>query len=114
MTQRERPPRRVIICSPWRGDTERHARYLDACLRDSYARGESPYASHAIGPRVLDDADPEQRRQGSAAGLAWIEYADALALYVDLGVSEGMGAEIQEALDTQTPIEERTIPGWEE
>lgn len=106
--------RRVIICSPYRGNTERHSRYLDACLRDSYARGESPYASHALGPRALDDADPEQRSQGIAAGLAWIEMAHALALYVDLGMSDGMQAEVREALVTQTPIEYRTIPGWEE
>src|SRR5690606_2783814 len=47
------PMRRVVICSPWRGDTALHSRYLDACLRDSYARGEAPFAPHAIGPRVL-------------------------------------------------------------
>lgn len=103
--------RRVIICSPYRGDVARNNRYLDACLRDSYARGESPYASHALGPRVLEEDIPEDRERGLRAGLAWIERADALAVYCDLGGSQGMQREIDAAYDLGIPIEHRRLGG---
>lgn len=106
--------RRVVICSPWRGDTEKHSRYLDACLRDSYARGEAPIAPHAIGPRVLDEDDPAQRQQGIAAGLAWMAVADALIVCVDLGVSPGMKAEIKSAQECGVEIRIRWLDEWKE
>ena len=61
----------VVIESPYAGDVERNLRYLDACIRDCIGRGESPYASHKILTTALDDNDPEQRKLGIAAGLAW-------------------------------------------
>lgn len=106
--------RRVVICSPWRGDTALHARYLDACLRDSYARGEAPIAAHAIGPRVLDDDDVVERMKGMRAGRAWIAAADAVAVYIDLGSSEGMRDEICYAASRRVPVEYRRLGGeWE-
>jgi len=103
--------RRVVICSPWRGDTALHARYLDACLADSYRRGEAPIAAHAIGPRVLREEIEEERARGIQAGLAWIRCADALVVYVDLGISEGMVREAEEARAHGIPIEERSLGG---
>lgn len=106
--------RRVVIASPWRGDTELHLEYLKAALRDCYQRGESPIASHAIGPLALDDEDPVQREQGIEGGLAWIEVADVLAVYCDLGSSLGQDAEIEHARLVGVAIEYREIEGWEE
>jgi len=103
--------RRVVICSPWRGNTELHSRYLDACLRDSFARGEAPIAAHAIGPRVLDDDDPVQRLRGMLAGRAWIAAADAVAVYIDLGSTDGMRDEIRYAEIKRVPVEYRRIGG---
>lgn len=106
--------RRVIICSPYRGDVARNNRYLDACLADSYARGEAPIAAHAIGPRVLDDDDPVQRLRGMLAGRAWIAAADAIAVYIDLGSSKGMRDEIRFAATRRVPVEYRRLGGeWE-
>lgn len=86
------PPamRRVVIESPYAGDVERHLRYLRACLLDCLDRGEAPIASHGLLPQVLDDADPDQRARGIAAGLTWHAVADVVACYVDLGWSAGM------------------------
>jgi len=84
--------RLVVIESPFAGDVERNTRYARACLLDCYQRGEAPIASHLLGPQVLDDNDPEQRRMGIEAGLAWAECADASAFYIDLGWSNGMKA----------------------
>ena len=39
---------RVVIESPYAGDVKRNRAYLKACLRDSLARGEFPFASHAV------------------------------------------------------------------
>lgn len=84
--------RRVIIESPYAGDVERNLRYLRACLADSLARGEAPFASHAIytHPGVLDDTKPEERRKGIEAGYVWWNSADAVVFYEDLGWSHGM------------------------
>lgn len=87
--------RLVCILSPFSGDRLLNDRYLHACLRDSFARGEAPYASHAIGPLVLDDNDPAQRKAGCAAGIAWMLRAERVAVYADLGLSRGMRAELE-------------------
>jgi len=103
--------RRVVICSPWRGNTELHSRYLDACLRDSFARGEAPIAAHAIGPRVLRDDVPDEREIGIGAGLAWIHAADAVVVYSDLGISAGMQREIAHAEWVGVHVEYRQLGG---
>lgn len=102
----------VVIESPFAGDRERNARYLRACLLDSLRLGESPFASHAIYPLVLDDDKPEDRALGIAAGLAWGAKADLVAVYGDLGCSRGMAFGIEAATARGTPIEHRLVPGW--
>lgn len=82
----------VIIESPYAGDVERNLRYLRECLRDSVARGESPYASHRMLTDALDDTIPTEREAGIKAGLAWAGVADEIVFYVDLGWSGGMKA----------------------
>ncbi len=110
--------RRVVVESPFAGDLERNAAYLDACLADCVRRDESPYASHGLltRPGVLDDADPEQRAAGIAAGLAWHAVADAVVVYTDLGVSRGMQQAVDNALNLRIPLEVRSLgaewPGW--
>lgn len=107
--------RRVIIESPYAGDVERHTAYARACLRDSLSRGEAPLASHLLYTQVLDDADPDERAQGIAAGLAWYVSADLCAIYADLGVSSGMGAGEDAARAAGVPVEVRCIGfGWED
>lgn len=86
--------RLVIIESPFRSRTaaeqERNILYLDACIRDSILRGESPYASHKIIPGALNDADEEERNLGIRCGYEWWRAASLVAFYTDLGWSEGM------------------------
>jgi hypothetical protein len=82
----------VIIESPYAGDIERNVAYARACLRDSLLRGEAPIASHLLytQPGVLDDNDPDERKRGIDAGLAWRIKADKHVFYTDLGMSPGM------------------------
>ena len=58
----------VVVESPWAGldagDKAKH--YLRQCLRDSIARGEIPWASHAMfaWTEALYEGDEEQRAEG--------------------------------------------------
>jgi hypothetical protein len=110
------PCRPVVIESPLAGNVELHQRYLDACIRDCIERGETPYASHRMLVGPLDDLDAAQRMTGMLAGF---HMAEALAqlgaprvVYVDCGVSGGMGLGIQHAERIGQRVERRTVPGW--
>jgi hypothetical protein len=112
-------PKLVIIESPFGSDDpavlEENKRYCDACLRDSLNRGESPFASHRVYTRVLDDNVPEQRRKAMEAGFAWMrKAADLVTVYVDRGISEGMMKGIERASGVGKRIEFRKVVGWEE
>jgi len=82
----------VIIESPYAGDVEANLAYLDRCILDCLARGQTPYASHKMLTTALDDNDPDQRKQGIDAGLAMRRHFPLRAFYVDRGWSRGMEA----------------------
>lgn len=105
--------RRVVIESPYAGatpeDVQAHEQYALAAVLDCLARGESPYASHLLLTRVLDDGDPGERKRGIEAGLAWYAGSDACVVYADLGVSDGMRQGIEAAKSAGVPVEHRTM-----
>jgi hypothetical protein len=102
----------VYLESPFAGPRRRNAAYLRACMLDSLARGEAPYASHALYTQFLDDDVPAEREMGMDAGFAWGAKADLTAVYVDLGISGGMRLGIARAESDGRPHEMRTVPGW--
>jgi len=90
-------PKTVCVESPFRNPLpevpligELYRDYLHDCLRDSLSRGEAPFAGHAFLPAVLNDDDPDERRQGIDCHLAWLKAAEDVAVYVDFGISGGM------------------------
>jgi hypothetical protein len=104
-TGKEKDMKLVVIESPYgknpdgsvasKETIERNTRYVRACIHDCVVnRRESPYASHAllVLPGVLDDAIPEERKLGMAAGLAWQVVCDDVVMYCDLGITPGMEA----------------------
>lgn len=100
----------VVIESPYAGDVEKNLKYARRCMKDSLARGEAPYASHLLFTNgVLDDLDPEERKAGIEAGLAWGAKADLVAVYVDRGISTGMHLGIREHVRRSVPIELRGL-----
>jgi hypothetical protein len=123
----------VILESPYAGDMERNVRYARACLLDSLQRGEAPIAPHLLYPQVLDDKDPDQRKLGIEAGLAWSkasliregkilfdEAGDAKiadhsmpVFYTDLGWSPGMLAAL-ELYDREGRTHEERRIEWDE
>ncbi len=101
----------VIIESPFAGAVPRNLAYLRACMADSLARGEAPYASHGLYTQegVLDDTIPAERAKGMAAGFAWNGRADATVVYQDFGISSGMAAGIEDARKAGRFIEYRRL-----
>lgn len=106
--------RRVIIESPYAGDTEENIRYGRAVMRDSLLRGEAPYASHLLYTQhgVLRDELPEERAHGIEAGFAWREVAEATVVYIDLGISKGMQYGIADSENHDIPVEYRSLEAW--
>ena len=88
---------------------EQNLLYLRDCLRDSWNRGELPFASHAFFPLFLRESDEEDRIAGIEAGYQFWNmmpqdsYGNnlaghtlpSIAFYLDHGMSPGM----QRALD---------------
>jgi len=103
--------RRVIVESPYAGNLQQNTKYARACLADCLARDESPFASHLLytQPGVLRDKEPAERELGIKAGFAWGAVANAVVVYTDRGVSEGMRLGIQRAQFRGQIIEYRTL-----
>lgn len=103
--------RRVVLESPFAGDVEVNIAYARRCIRDSLLRGESPIASHLLytQPNILRDDDPIERAHGINAGHAWMYACDAVVVYTDRGISEGMKAGIRTAETHKIIVEYRTI-----
>lgn len=104
----------VVVESPYGGTVVERARnraYLAACLADCYARGESPFCSHAIGPLALNDQDGIERRKGIDAGFAWSALGHLRAFYTDLGMSRGMNDALVHAAEINQPITYRALGG---
>ena len=87
---------RVVVESPYAGrdvdELDRNIRYARRAVRDCVLRKEAPIASHLLLTQegILRDAVGDERRLGIAAGLAWVEVADRMVLYVDYNISPGM------------------------
>ena len=103
--------RRVILESPYAGQTAIHSEYALKCARDSLSRDESPIASHILFAiaGVLDDSRPEQRTLGIEAGHAWISVAEAMVVYCDKGISDGMRKAMNIATMLGITIEKRSL-----
>ncbi len=113
--------KRVVIESPYAGAgttpeeiaaaTELNLQYLRVCLRDSFLRGEAPFASHGLytQPGVLDDTISTERTLGIDAGFAWRECAELTVVYSDLGITRGMQFGIADAAAKGRPVVYRTL-----
>ncbi len=107
----------LVVCveSPLRGDIARNTLYADACMLDCLQRGEAPFLGHLLYPRVLNDADLADREQGIKAHCAWLRRSQLLAVYMDLGVSDGMQQAVALAHELKLPVIERSLGyGWME
>ena len=101
--------KRVIIESPYAGDVQTNIKYAQLCLKDSLQRGEAPFASHLLYTQVLDDTVKKERQLGISAGFKWFVKANLVAVYADLGISDGMNQGIDLATRLRIPIEYRKL-----
>ncbi len=103
--------RRVVLESPFAGDVEGNLAYARECIRDCLMRGEAPFASHLLYTQdgVLDDTIKEERIYGINAGHAWMHGAQAVVVYTDRGISEGMRQGIASATVNKVPVEYRSL-----
>lgn len=101
----------AIIESPYAGDIDANVEYARACVRDSLERGEAPICSHLLftQPGILRDEVPDERKLGIAVGHAWYQHADVCAVYIDLGISNGMLAGIEWANRYNVKVEHRRL-----
>lgn len=106
---------RVILESPFGADPAKFIPYGRACLAHSLSLGEFPLAGHLLytQPGVLNDARPAEREQGIEAGFAWYEAAEAVVVYRDFGISNGMQRGILYAESLGLPIHYRSLRGVE-
>ncbi len=106
-------PRLTIIESPYYSRTAkglmRNQRYLHACIKDSIARGEVPFAAHGFFTHYLNDRDPGSRATGFRLGRSFYFAAATCALYCDLGTSPGMLEGYTFASRLGLSLEERLI-----
>jgi len=89
----------------------RNKKFTLACMRDSFMRGEAPYASHVIYAQthILDDFIAHERAIGMHAGFLWGDLGELTIVYVDLGISTGMQMGIDHAIKMGRPVEYRTL-----
>ncbi len=101
---------RVIVESPFAGGFS-NVKYSRECIRDCLDRGESPFASHLLYTQkgVLDDSIPDERRKGIEAANGWLEVADYVVVYMDLGVTRGMLIGVTKAAKSNKPIHLRWL-----
>lgn len=109
----------VIIEAPFSQDPVAMADYLRECIKDTLKRGES--AINSVATYALTgalDVNPEERRAGIEAGLAWYSFSSSYnsitcVVYTDHGISEGMQEGIARASEHQIKIVFRKLVDFE-
>ena len=101
---------RVIVESPFAGGFA-NVKYGRECVKDCINRGESPFAAHLLYTQkgLLDDRLPDERRKGIDAAYGWLEVADYVVVYMDLGITPGMVVGIVRAARMGKPIKLRWL-----
>ena len=102
--------RKVVIVAPM-GPA---GGYLRDAVHDSVVRGEAPYIAHTVALSAMDVANPANLRYVMAAVGVWMQDAEAMVVYSDLGVAE---SETRLMIDFAErfllPIEERSMSEWQ-
>lgn len=99
--------KKIYICAPWRGKTETERMENKARTvkywRRLYDLGYHPIAPQLLYGWLLNDDDPQERRDGLDAGLEDLQRCDEIWVFGDQ-ITEGMRGEIREAVDRGIPI----------
>lgn len=105
--------RLVVIECPWNPEDTSAAnnqnRYADYCVQDSLRNGESPYLGYPQLNKILNSRISYERDIAFLSHVSWIPVADALAVYIDHGITPSMQMSINVARVKHKRIEYRTI-----
>ena len=108
-------PRLVLLELPYESKTkeelEKYIEYAESCIDDCFERGESPFNYHLFHPPeiILRNNESKERKLRIEADLAWMELADAIVVYTDLGITKGMKRGIERAKEIDKIIEHRQL-----
>ena len=103
---------RIFVCSPLaaRGgfSTEEHQRLAELLCLEVAKLGHSPFASHLLFTRFLNDSDPRSRQLGMNLAKAWMVTADEVWVFARANfpedLSTGMDFEVEWAKEWQIPV----------
>lgn len=101
--------RQVFVASPYRGDVSANTEYAIKCGQDCIRREEAPIIPHLYLTQILNDDVPAERLQGMRIGHAHLANCDAIAVYLDRGMSDGMRDDLMMARHYGVTIEERRL-----
>jgi hypothetical protein len=93
----------IFVASPYGGKEENLEKARKYC-RFVWDRGYTPYAPHLFFPQFLYEDVPEERFLGIEAGLGVMLMCNAVWVFADDGISNGMDKEIDFALKNGIPI----------
>lgn len=103
----------VYICSPCRGDYEKNIDNAAMYSHQAFALGYIPIAPHIYFTRFMDDTNSKERSMAMSAGMQLLHLCDEVWVFGLDNPSEGMRAEIAEAIRSGIPIrdgEQMTAP----
>ena len=97
------PSKRVYICSPMKGETEKNMTRARLYCRFAYDKGFVPVCPHIYFPQFLDDGNKDERAAGIRYGLEQMWQCRELWVF-GASISTGMAAEIELAKDLEIPV----------
>jgi len=100
---------RVLIESGIEDTATRCRRYEYATLRDSLARGESPVSVSLLHAMIGDLNDAKPAAAALDHAFNWIHGAQAVVLYVDLGMSPRMRGLKEAGEKANVPVMLRSV-----
>jgi hypothetical protein len=102
--------RHVILECPETGSIAHNISYSNQALIDSLHRDEAPIAIHLLYTQKDLPLDAGNEKTLSILVInSWLEGADALVIYADLGITKRMEDAIRIATKAGTPIEFRYL-----
>lgn len=103
----------TVILSPFMAEDPSRAnamaRYAKRCVQDSLLKNEAPVASHYFYYEVLNSNLSIERDIGLQSQLTWVQHAELIAVYIDMGITQAMDLAINVAKLANKKIEFRKI-----
>lgn len=93
----------IFVSSPYAGDVEKNIEFAKQACHYVIAEGNAFFCPHLLYPQVLDDNNPEERKQGIEMGKQLLLTCDELWAFGDR-ISHGMFEEIEYARQNEIPV----------